>query len=105
MTQIFQRFVSDIRIVSDAPRIVRAVFNNDVALFTDEGKYWRVDILGKDFVVEVLGTPGSGLPLFRPSHSPRKCNLLLMPFWRRGTGGWIPSIMSGSSSSRPVIVG
>lgn len=58
MTMVFKKFVNDIRIVSDVPRIVRAVLNNDVATFTDEGKYWRVCILGKDFVVKVPGTPG-----------------------------------------------
>lgn len=58
MTMVFKKFVNDIRIVSDVPRIVRADFNNDVAVFTDEGEYWRVDILGRDFVVEVPGTFG-----------------------------------------------
>lgn len=59
MTAIFRKFVSDIRIVSDDPRIVRVVFNNhDCATFTDEGGFWRVQILGKDFVVKIPGTPG-----------------------------------------------
>ena len=59
MTQIFRRFVDDIRIVSDEPRIVRVVFNNgDCALFVDEGRFWRVEILGEDFIVKISGTPG-----------------------------------------------
>lgn len=59
MTQVFRRFVSDMRIVSDDPRIVRVEFNNhDCAVFSDEGSFWRVQILGKDFVVEIPGTNG-----------------------------------------------
>jgi len=59
MTQVFKRFVSDIRIVSDEPRIVRIGFNNnDCAVFSDEGSFWRVRMLGKDFVVKIPGTPG-----------------------------------------------
>lgn len=63
MTRIFRRFVNDIRIVSDEPRIVRIVFNNDDAVFTDEGKYWCAHILGRDFVVEVPGALGFRLAL------------------------------------------
>jgi hypothetical protein len=59
MTQVFKWFVNDIRIVSDEPRVVRADFNNyDVAVFSDESGFWRVKILGKDFIVKIPGTPG-----------------------------------------------
>lgn len=68
-TCVLKRIVSEWRIIFNSPLTIEVTFgNNEIAMFTDMGKYWRTEVVRKSFITHEPGALGLRLSIIQALH-------------------------------------